>query len=66
MWLIKDVPKHKAHEGKFCFDYLGLVVFIITMLCINVVITYGADFGWRRPAYSWSYRCLHHRDYCVR
>lgn len=47
MWLIKDVPESKAKsKGKFRFDYLGLVVFIITMLCINVVITYGADFGW--------------------
>ncbi|RKQ34569.1 MFS transporter [Oceanobacillus halophilus] len=47
MWLIREVPESKAEtSGKFKFDYGGLVIFIITMLAINIVITQGAEFGW--------------------
>lgn len=47
MWLIKDTPESRGEStGAFRFDYTGLLVFIITMLAINVFITYGADFGW--------------------
>ena len=47
MWLIKDTPESKAEStGAFKFDYTGLVIFIITMLALNVFITFGADLGW--------------------
>lgn len=47
MWLIKDVPESKAKTtGKFRFDYGGLIIFIITMLAINIFITQGAELGW--------------------
>ena len=47
MWLIKDTPESKGEStGAFKFDYSGLVIFIITMLALNVFITYGSDFGW--------------------
>jgi MFS transporter, DHA2 family, multidrug resistance protein len=47
MWLIKDTPESKAEStGIFRFDYLGLFIFIITMVALNVVITYGSDLGW--------------------
>ncbi|NEU30676.1 MFS transporter [bacterium LRH843] len=47
MWLIKDTPESKGEsKGAFTFDYLGLVIFIITMLALNIFITFGADFGW--------------------
>ncbi|USK71287.1 MFS transporter [Peribacillus asahii] len=47
MWLIKDTPESKGEStGAFKFDYTGLVIFIITMLALNVFITFGADLGW--------------------
>lgn len=47
MWLIKDTPESKGEStGAFKFDYAGLVVFIITMVALNVFITFGSDLGW--------------------
>jgi len=47
MWLIKDTPESKGEStGAFKFDYTGLVVFIMTMVALNIFITYGANFGW--------------------
>jgi DHA2 family multidrug resistance protein-like MFS transporter len=47
MWLIKDTPESKGEStGAFRFDYTGLIIFIITMLALNVFITFGADLGW--------------------
>lgn len=47
MWLIKDTPESKGEsKGAFTFDYSGLTIFIITMLALNVFITYGSKFGW--------------------
>lgn len=45
--LIKDTPESKAEQtGPFKFDYIGLIIFIITMLALNIFITQGATFGW--------------------
>jgi DHA2 family multidrug resistance protein-like MFS transporter len=47
MWLIKDTPESKGEESDaFKFDFGGLVIFAITMLALNLVITRGKDFGW--------------------
>lgn len=47
LWLIKDTPESKAvNTGKSKFDSSGLIVFIITMLALNIVITQGAAIGW--------------------
>ncbi|MBA9029127.1 MULTISPECIES: MFS transporter [Bacillaceae] len=47
MLLIKDTPESKAEsKGAFKFDYTGLVIFIITMLALNLFITRGSDWGW--------------------
>jgi MFS transporter, DHA2 family, multidrug resistance protein len=47
MWLIKDTPESKGEStGAFRFDYTGLAIFIITMLALNVFITFGAALGW--------------------
>lgn len=47
MFLLKDTPESKAESnGAFKFDYTGLVIFIITMLALNLFITRGADWGW--------------------
>jgi MFS transporter, DHA2 family, multidrug resistance protein len=50
MWLIKDTPESKGEgSGRFTFDYSGLAIFIVTMLALNVFITFGADLGWTSP-----------------
>ncbi|MGE7977412.1 MFS transporter [Psychrobacillus sp. NPDC093200] len=46
-WLIKDTPESKAKQtGNTKFDVNGLIVFIITMVALNVFITQGAEIGW--------------------
>lgn len=47
LWLIKDTPESKARQtGNTKFDVNGLIVFIITMVALNVFITQGAEIGW--------------------
>lgn len=47
LFLLKDTPESKQESsGKFRFDYVGLGIFIVTMVALNILITYGADFGW--------------------
>ena len=47
LWLIKDTPESKAaNTGNTKFDISGLIIFIITMLALNIVITQGAEIGW--------------------
>ncbi len=47
LWLIKDTPESKAKQtGHSKFDISGLMVFIITMLALNIFITQGAELGW--------------------
>lgn len=50
MFLLRETPESKQESsGKFTFDYLGLAIFAITMVTLNVVITFGADLGWTSP-----------------
>lgn len=50
MILIKDTPESKVQQQNTArFDVTGLVVFVFTMIALNVVITRGADFGWTNP-----------------
>lgn len=47
LFLLKDTPESKQESsGEFRFDYVGLGIFIVTMVALNILITYGADFGW--------------------
>ncbi|MFJ7825974.1 MFS transporter [Psychrobacillus sp. NPDC096623] len=47
LWLLKDTPESKAKQtGNSKFDVSGLIIFIITMLALNVFITQGAEIGW--------------------
>lgn len=47
LWLIKDTPESKARNtGNSKFDVKGLIIFIITMLALNIFITQGAEIGW--------------------
>ena len=45
MWLIKDTPESKAKQQVLLNLIYGLVIFIITMLALNLFITRGADLG---------------------
>lgn len=50
IFLLKDTPESKqVQSGKFKFDYLGLAIFAVTMVALNVVINFGADLGWTSP-----------------
>lgn len=50
MWMIKDTPESKGvSNGKFKFDFVGLGIFIVVMLGMNVFITQGGNFGWSSP-----------------
>lgn len=47
LWLLKDTPESKAKQnGDSKFDVSGLIIFIITMLALNIFITQGAEIGW--------------------
>ena len=47
LWLLKDTPESKAKQtGNSKFDISGLIIFIITMLALNIFITQGAELGW--------------------
>lgn len=47
LWLIKDTPESKAkNTDNSKFDIGGLIVFIITMVALNIFITQGAEIGW--------------------
>jgi DHA2 family multidrug resistance protein-like MFS transporter len=49
--LIRGTPESKQPStGKECFDWLGLIAFIIAMVALNVVIGQGASLGWTSPA----------------
>lgn len=50
IWLIKDTPESKGKgSGAFKFDFVGLTIFAVTMLALNLVITRGEEFGWMSP-----------------
>lgn len=47
MILLKDTPESKGTGNQTArFDVLGLGLFVIMMLGLNLLITKGADFGW--------------------
>ena len=47
LWLLKDTPESKAKQSANSkFDISGLIIFIITMLALNIFITQGAELGW--------------------
>ncbi len=47
LWLIKDTPESKVENTKKTkFDVSGLIVFIITMVALNIFITQGSKIGW--------------------
>ena len=47
LWLIKDTPESKAKQsGNSKFDVSGLLVFVVTLLALNIFITQGSEIGW--------------------
>ena len=50
IFLLKDTPESKQESsGAFKFDYTGLIIFIVTVVALNVVVSYGDDLGWTSP-----------------
>ena len=47
--LIKGTPETKANQTTNTFDFVGLTLFVIMMLSINVVITQSAKLGLFSP-----------------
>lgn len=48
MFLIKGTPESKIEDPSSLpkFDYVGLFLFVVTLLSLNLVITKGSTFGW--------------------
>jgi DHA2 family multidrug resistance protein-like MFS transporter len=47
MYLLKDIEEAKDYKtAKKHFDYIGFVIFLVTLLMINIVITQGSTLGW--------------------
>ncbi|KOS68243.1 quinolone resistance protein [Lysinibacillus contaminans] len=50
MYLLKDISESKAEEvSQQKFDFTGFLLFVLTMLAINMIVTRGQDFGWTSP-----------------
>lgn len=50
MMLIKGTPETKSQSNiKASFDFIGLILFVVMMLSINVIITKSAAFGLMSP-----------------
>lgn len=49
MFLIKGTPESKTTESSSKFDYVGLVLFVISLLSLNIFITKGGELGWSSP-----------------
>ncbi|MEJ7445651.1 MFS transporter, partial [Staphylococcus hominis] len=48
--LLRGTPesKDRSSDGKR-FDVIGIIVFVIMMVSVNVVITQGSKIGWLSP-----------------
>lgn len=50
LFMVKGTPESKAEsKGKMKFDFVGLIVFMIAMLTLQVLLSKGVDFGWTSP-----------------
>lgn len=47
LWMIKDTPESKAEsKGKRKTDFVGIFVFMLAMVALQLLITKGSEFGW--------------------
>ncbi|EKU50049.1 MFS transporter [Staphylococcus massiliensis] len=50
MLMLKDIPESKDESSKHKkFDVMGIFIFVVMMISINIVITQGSKFGWLNP-----------------
>ena len=50
LWLMRGTPESKAEaKGEYKFDLSGVLVFMITMLALQVLVTQGNRLGWGSP-----------------
>lgn len=47
MFMLKGMPESKApSQGKYKFDTLGILIFMVMMVGFQIVATQGGNFGW--------------------
>lgn len=49
MLLIKGTPESKMEDSSTKFDYVGLVIFVVGLLSLNIFTTKGGAMGWTNP-----------------
>ncbi|MBU4538595.1 MAG: MFS transporter [Weeksellaceae bacterium] len=47
LYLLKNLPESKKESsGKYRPDWAGILIFLVSMICLELFITKGATFGW--------------------
>ncbi|OWK74163.1 MFS transporter [Flavobacteriaceae bacterium JJC] len=47
LFLLKDLPESKKESSeKYRPDWIGILIFLVSMICLELFITKGAAFGW--------------------
>lgn len=50
LWMVRGTPESKATgDGKYRFDFAGVLAFTVAMLALQVVVTQGSSLGWGSP-----------------
>ena len=50
LWMMRGAPESKAEtKGEYKFDLSGVLVFMVTMVALQVLVTQGNKLGWTSP-----------------
>lgn len=50
LWMMRGAPESKAETtGEYKFDLSGVLVFMVTMVALQVLVTQGNKLGWTSP-----------------
>lgn len=48
--LVREIPCNYVEGAKdVTFDFKGMVIFMISVICLMIVINYGSSWGWNNP-----------------
>lgn len=48
--LVREIPRNFVEGAKDVkFDFKGMVIFMVSVICLMVVINYGSSWGWNNP-----------------
>lgn len=48
--LVREIPRNYVEGAKdVTFDFKGMVIFMISVICLMIVINYGSSWGWNNP-----------------